>query len=127
MSDNLPEVAVSLMQPWPWAILHLGKDVENRTWRTGHRGPILIHASRTFDTDGYYWIKRHFPDKELPLPGDFELGGIVGVMTIDDVVTECDSPWFFGPAGWLVSAARPLPFKPCRGYPSLFKVNYAGL
>ena len=36
---------LSILQPWAWAIIHGGKDVENRTWRTAYRGPLLIHAS----------------------------------------------------------------------------------
>jgi hypothetical protein len=33
----------------PWSILLFGpKDVENRTWRTKYRGPLLIHSSKTF-------------------------------------------------------------------------------
>lgn len=36
--------AITLMSPWAWAIIHAGKDVENRTWTTGHRGTIWVHA-----------------------------------------------------------------------------------
>ena len=31
--------------PWAWATIYGGKDVENRSWRTAYRGPLLIHAS----------------------------------------------------------------------------------
>lgn len=38
--------ALSVRQPWPWAILHAGKRIENRDWRgCSYRGPLLIHAS----------------------------------------------------------------------------------
>jgi len=37
--------ALTIRQPWAFAILNLGKDVENRSWRTRHRGPLLIHAA----------------------------------------------------------------------------------
>lgn len=39
--------AISIRQPWCWAILHAGKRVENRDWRNGcaYRGPVLLHAS----------------------------------------------------------------------------------
>ena len=38
--------ALSIRQPWAWAILHAGKRIENRDWRSCHyRGPLLIHAS----------------------------------------------------------------------------------
>lgn len=36
--------ALTIRQPWAHAIFHLGKDVENRSWRTRYRGPLLIHA-----------------------------------------------------------------------------------
>lgn len=44
--------AISIQQPWAWAILHAGKDVENRTWRTTYRGPVAIHASKAVDPEG---------------------------------------------------------------------------
>lgn len=40
--------ALSLTQPWCWAILHGGKRVENRDWPHGcrRRGPIWLHAAQ---------------------------------------------------------------------------------
>lgn len=38
---------LSVRQPWAHAILHLGKNVENRSWATTYRGPVAIHASKT--------------------------------------------------------------------------------
>ena len=46
--------ALSIRQPWAWAIIHAGKDVENRSeaavkvmaGAVGQR--IFIHAARTF-------------------------------------------------------------------------------
>ena len=32
--------ALSIRQPWSWLILHGGKDIENRSWRTNVRGPV---------------------------------------------------------------------------------------
>jgi len=37
--------AITVHPIWAWAIVHGHKRVENRTWRTHHRGPLLIHAS----------------------------------------------------------------------------------
>lgn len=46
---------LTVRQPWAWAIVHGGKDVENRTRNIagGYRGPIAIHAAigRTADID----------------------------------------------------------------------------
>lgn len=37
---------LTVRQPWSWAIIFGGKDIENRTWRTRYRGEIAIHAAR---------------------------------------------------------------------------------
>jgi hypothetical protein len=41
-----PMRALSVRQPWAWAICH-GKDVENRSKGTKHRGLLVIHASKS--------------------------------------------------------------------------------
>ena len=40
--------AISVRNPWAWAICHGGKRVENREWKypPTYRGPLLIHASK---------------------------------------------------------------------------------
>ena len=40
---------LSVKQPWSTLICAGVKDVENRTWRTEYRGPLLIHASAQED------------------------------------------------------------------------------
>lgn len=39
------ERAVSLKPAWAWAVVYLDKGIENRTWWTTWRGPVLVHAS----------------------------------------------------------------------------------
>lgn len=36
--------ALTVQQPWAWAIVHGGKDIENRTQAWSYRGPLAIHA-----------------------------------------------------------------------------------
>lgn len=43
--------ALSVRQPWAWAIARGHKSVENRSWTTAHRGHLLIHASMRIDLD----------------------------------------------------------------------------
>ena len=43
---SLPNVALSLRQPWAWLVVHGGKTLENRKWRTHRRGPFIVHASK---------------------------------------------------------------------------------
>ena len=45
MPQVYPMHAITIYPVWAWAIVHGHKTVENRTWRTRHRGPLLIHAS----------------------------------------------------------------------------------
>jgi hypothetical protein len=36
--------ALSIRQPWAWLIVNGVKDIENRSFRTRHRDPLVIHA-----------------------------------------------------------------------------------
>jgi hypothetical protein len=42
-----------VQQPWAWLIVNKHKDIENRTWKTKHRGPLLIQASAAAIEGGY--------------------------------------------------------------------------
>ena len=61
--------ALSVRQPWAWAIIHAGKDVENRTWGTRYHGPLLIHASKNYDRDGKAFIQREL-GIDVPTDGE---------------------------------------------------------
>jgi hypothetical protein len=41
--------ALAVRQPWAWLIVNGFKDIENRSRRIHHRGPLLIHASLSRD------------------------------------------------------------------------------
>jgi len=112
---------LSLKQPWAWLIFH-GKPVENRKWRTNYRGPLLIHASLTWDNEGFLWILKTFP---LALPDglSFPKGEIIGRVDMVDCVDRCPSPWFFGPWGFVF--VNPVEFKksiPWKGRLGFFEV-----
>lgn len=109
--------AISIRQPWAWAILHAGKNVENRTWSTKYRGPLVIHARKGYDRDGEIYLREVMG---LDVPADLPRGGIVGMVEVMDCVTAPDqvwgsSEWFSGPYGWVFGSAMPLSFAPYRG------------
>jgi len=113
--------AISIRQPWAWLIVHGYKDVENRTWATKHRGPILIHAGKTLDP--YFDEIRQdvlAQGVEFHDARHIERGGIVGQANLVDCVTESTSEWFSGPYGFLLEDAQPLPFQPCKGRLGIF-------
>jgi hypothetical protein len=127
--------ALSIRQPWAWAILHAGKDVENRTWAAGFRGRFLIHAGKGMTgaefAEGMGMVRavlslRGVVDAALPGVSGLARGGIVGVASLVDCVARSDSPWFVGPWGFVLRDVQPLPFWPCRGALGFFRVQPAG-
>jgi ASCH domain-containing protein len=102
---------VSVRQPYAWLIVHGHKDIENRTWSTKYRGPLLIHAS----------LKLHDNPPELPdalrdeIAPHLNRGGIIGRVDLVDVVTSSRSKWFNGPFGFVLTNARQLPFVRWKG------------
>jgi hypothetical protein len=109
--------ALTVQQPWAWAIVHGGKDVENRTRNLAgsYRGPVAIHAGKQVSRDGvddprlrpdwavamgYVYVHRSgdraeisYPDRaatQAPnrLASVMPLGAIIGVTGLVDVHVE---------------------------------------
>jgi len=126
--------AISVRQPWAWAIIHGGKDVENRgrrdPWRDAIGKRLWIHAAKTVEVADYGTVRRLAgatpPD---PMP----LGALIGSVLIHDVhhARDCDrlseglercSPWA-QPDQWHIVLNDPVPLAdpiPCRGALGLF-------
>ena len=123
--------ALSIHQPWAWAILHAGKTVENRGWPTRYRGQLLIHASKTrssYDREA----KVDWPNVSgvaLPQWEELVVGPLVGVVELVDClhVSGVDpSPWVEGPECWVLTNPRPFTNPvPWRGMQGLFDVSVA--
>lgn len=120
---TLPKKALAIRQPWAWAILHAGKNVENRSWHTSFRGPICIHASKGMHRSDVSEFEGLFGlDWQIDMP-DFDAlprGGIVGTANIVDCVPDMTSKWFFGPWGFVLTDIEPVPFIPVRGLLGFF-------
>tara|TARA_R110002126_G_scaffold290704_4_gene448315 strand:- start:16387 stop:16839 length:453 start_codon:yes stop_codon:yes gene_type:complete len=144
MTEALPERALSIRQPWVWAILNAGKRIENRPRRFNYRGPICLHASMTMGRDeisSYRWCAgdvaawhTHKPvstrqarekppsvDDLCPIYDDLPRGGIIGTAEIVDCIEQSDDPWFFGPFGLVLKNVQPVPFIPVKGALGLFR------
>ncbi|MGV9536576.1 ASCH domain-containing protein [Streptosporangium sandarakinum] len=109
--------AITVKQPWAWAITHGGKDIENRTWNTLHRGPLAIHAGARWD--GEDAVARVFE-----LTGAYVLktttSAVVAVVDLIDVceVDDCQcGTWAIRfQRHWKLANPRPLAEPvPCRG------------
>jgi hypothetical protein len=110
---------LTVKQPWAWAIIHGGKDVENRVRNLAgdYRGPVAIHAGLgwaegSFELDAVLAAARekHLRsskgDQRLPW---YEFGLILGTVDLVDVVHDSESQWAQPDAVHLVLAnPRPL-------------------
>lgn len=134
-----PMRALSIRQPWPWAIICAGKDVENRTKGTRYRGLLAIHASKT--------VYAHDLDNPLILAAiernGYEIGeaaAACGAVVAVAMLAGCHlSPDFGGTCGatrprcspwaepdvyhWQLTGVRPLAEPvPCRGALGLWRL-----
>lgn len=101
--------ALTVHRPWDQAILHGGKDTENRVWKLWDKMigvPVAIHAGKQYDHDGVLWMLSN--GFYVPPSPDDSPQGIVGVVVFSGMVTNSASPWFVGPFGWNISSSRAL-------------------
>jgi hypothetical protein len=93
---------------------------------------FLIHAGKRFDLKGYRWILANHAAlglsmDDIPSRDQFPLGAIVGAAIFGGVVEDdvrpprtapavSNSPWYFGPVGWLIRDALDMADPvPCKG------------
>jgi ASCH domain len=115
--------ALSVCQPWAWAIVTGLKTVENRSRPTRHRGPLLIHASRS-----RRYLGEDFADllPGLPPADWLDFGALVGMVEVVGCVPAeevGDDPFATGPWCWLLRDARRVCPHPFKGQVGLFHVS----
>lgn len=134
MSD-LPRLALSVRQPWAWAIIHAGKNIENRSWQGSNpgikfRGPVCIHASTGMTRDEFddaiEDIDYASNVDRLPQARELVRGAIIGVVDVVDVIRKSDSRWWCGPLGLVLANARAIDPIPCKGQLGFFEWRQGG-
>lgn len=130
-------LAVTVACPWGWAFRHLGKDLENRTWRppeTLSKQRFAIHAGKApttakqaaaFDVANSFAWMREVGVLSVPAPTLAELtaesSAVVATARFERVVLASYSPWFVGPIGWQLADVFVLPKPvPCKGAQGLW-------
>ena len=109
--------ALTLHPYWAWAIVFGSKRIENRTWRTNHRGPLAIHVGkkvrRSCDAREIEEITAIDPDS-LGTPEQIDMirGKVIAVCNLVDVVEleEIDKTerWAAGPYCWKIEDVQPV-------------------
>jgi hypothetical protein len=103
-----PFNALSLKEPWATLVVDGIKPVENRKWATKYRGALLIHASKTWDTEGEQWIRQN-TNAVLKPKDEYTYGAIIGQVDLVDCIigyTGYPSAWFSGPYGFVLRRAK---------------------
>ena len=80
--------ALAVWRPWPSLMFYAGKDPENRTWSTHHRGLLLIHAAKGTDPTAMGFaqqIRQAITDGHIPASPQEHPIGIVGVAELYDI------------------------------------------
>ena len=119
---------ISVRQPWAWAIVHAGKDIENRTWATSYRGPILIHAGKAKPSrEDCEFARRFLKARGIALPDidSQEYGKVIGVGELIGCgeVNRPRSRWWQGPVGWRLENVRAVNSFAVKGQLGLFEVD----
>jgi hypothetical protein len=82
---------LTVRQPWAWAIINGGKDVENRTRNIAgaYRGPVAIHAAARLPKFEEHWdsgtVIAGITGRRPLFHGPWSLGTILGVVDLVDV------------------------------------------
>lgn len=116
---GLPRIALSVRQPWAWAIIHAGKHLENRSQGAMRHMDksvthIAIHASKGMTRDEYECMVDH-PGLRLPTangaicprPEALVRGAIIGHVRVVDRISQSNSPWWCGPRAFVFADATP--------------------
>lgn len=138
-------VAITVHQPWAYAIARLGKAVENRDWMPHARNlgrPMAIHAGKKLDEEAVLDLRA----EGMAVPDEMALGAVVAVARLIGIVEietndggcrvvasmrpeaevreaalSHDALWFCGRYGWVFGRRVELP-EPvaCRGAQGLW-------
>ena len=132
---------LTVRQPWAWAIIHGGKDVENRVRNIAgsYRGSVAIHAAKVNDLEAWTALGRTdlaAYSRALDVRESLIGGAIIGVVDLVDVhspapdltrdefcqspLGDLCSPWAQIEAWHLVLAnprpiAEPIPYRGALG------------
>lgn len=123
---------LSVRPVWAWCMFHAErakrKDVENRSWRTHYRGPLLIHASQTLRDIGYDCDAADRILRPGQVPDLVDIGAIVGRVILVDCVRNHRSRWALKNCwNWVLSDPEPCDPVECNGKLGLWEYDPSGL
>lgn len=110
--------ALTVCQPYAELIARGLKPIENRTWPTAYRGPLVIHAGKSRE-----WMA----DGDIEAYPDMAFGAVVAIVELVDCRRVDDLPVSLrhhkhanGPWCWVLSHVQRLDPVPARGAQGLW-------
>ena len=114
-------LALTVKQPWAWAIINAGKDIENRSWITHYRGRLYIHAGKRIDHAALPVVAA-LTDITLE-PDQLETGGLIGHVDLT-AIRPSESIWAQpDQQHWHLANPTAVSFEPMRGNMGLFRIG----
>ena len=118
--------ALTIWQPWAWAIAEEFKPIENRSWRPsglmlGKR--IAIHTGKKCDDRKSFEFVREQCVAPVPAAGQLVYGAVIATAVLDSFVTDSENPWFFGPWGWVLRDVQKVKPVFVRGFQCLWEFD----
>lgn len=86
--------ALSLVQPWATLVAIGAKRIETRSWSTSYRGPIAIHASKSFPGDVQCLVRempyrKYLEQAGFGQPWQLPRGQVIATCRLVDVLPTC--------------------------------------
>lgn len=126
--------ALTVLQPWAWAICYAGKRLENRgwapRWQVLRRGEwFAVHAAIRLDCPPNTLLGPPYFCEDVPEEGELVRGAIVALAKYGGTLKgrpwreDPQARWYVGPKAWELTEVLVLP-KPveCRGGRSLWQM-----
>ena len=125
---------LTVKQPWSHLIARGIKRVENRSWATNYRGPLLIHAAKSRDElteddidfiDGL-GLGLKWNVAKLTYGAIVAVVNVVECYSVDDLPDDlANDPFVRGPFVWLLADAKPVKPIPAKGKLGLWEYSGA--
>lgn len=119
--------AISIKQPWAWAIAHGFKTIETRTWHTPYRGELLIVSSLKPDVALMDWFQK---ETGMKVDDQMEYGKAIAIANLvdcksmieaDQDAALCDV--YLGAHSWFLENVRQIEPFPVKGQLMLYDVE----
>ena len=127
--------ALTIQDPWLWAITEMDKRIENRTWKPPLSiigQTIALHVSKKPDPAGIGSIYR-ITDKIVTV--EYRFGKVVATAKVlgwidtnchtassPDLLKHLSDKWLFGPIGWVLGDVQKVNPVDCKGALGLWDV-----